>query len=130
VVADVADVDAAGPASGVVVDVDPRTRGAALLDLGTDHERQRAIETLVAEIRINDQGQVIPVFKIPNADTIDVTSGNAATTTEPTTGLRNGAVGGPPGLEPRTCAAVLDLGGRDIEGPPLSLTSPGSADGA
>ncbi|GIE95815.1 hypothetical protein Ari01nite_32800 [Paractinoplanes rishiriensis] len=76
---------------------------------GTDHERKRAIETLVAEIRINEKGEVIPVFKIPNADTIDVTSGTTATTTEPTTGLRNGEVGGAEGTrtpDPHTASVV------------------------
>ncbi len=66
---------------------------------GTSGERKRAIEALVAEIRINENGEVISVFKTSNAGTpaggvTDDTG--AATTTEPTD-LRNGEVGGPPG---------------------------------
>jgi site-specific DNA recombinase len=68
---------------------------------GTDAQRKRAIAALVAEVRINQKGQVIPVFRIPDGSTISTTSGDtAATTTEPT-GLRNGEVGGAGGTRTR-----------------------------
>jgi site-specific DNA recombinase len=64
---------------------------------GTSGERKRAIEALVAEVRITDEG-VIPVFKIPGPDGIVLDGAAPARTT----GSRNGAVGGPLGvlLEP------------------------------
>ena len=61
---------------------------------GTSGERKRAIESLVHEIRINEQGEVIPVFKIPGPDGGIVLDDAAPAST---TGSRNGAVGGPPG---------------------------------
>ncbi len=71
----------------------------AVMSHGTSGERKRAIEALVAEILINEKGEVIPVFKIPNAGTaagvVPDDTGTATTTTP--TGLRNGEVGGPPG---------------------------------
>ncbi|MBT8224108.1 MAG: recombinase family protein [Dactylosporangium sp.] len=68
---------------------------------GSPTERKRAIEALIAEVRITRQGEVIPVFKIPTCDSADtmtrVNDAGAAETTTPTTGSRNGKGGGPPG---------------------------------
>ncbi|GAA4715004.1 hypothetical protein Prum_039210 [Phytohabitans rumicis] len=64
---------------------------------GTSGERKRAIEALVAEIRINQEGRVIPIFKIPGQDAgIVIDDAGIRTATQPT-GVRNGEVGGPPG---------------------------------
>ena len=57
---------------------------------GTSGERKRAIEALIHEIRITDQG-IIPVFKIPSGEP----------TTPGTSGSRNGAVGGAGGTRTR-----------------------------
>jgi site-specific DNA recombinase len=60
---------------------------------GTSGERKRAIEALVAEIRITQEGKVIPMFKIPTKrHAIHVPESTASTTTP---GSRNGQVGGP-----------------------------------
>jgi site-specific DNA recombinase len=58
-------------------------------------ERKRAIEALIAEIRINQQGEVIPVFRITNeeAGIVDHDAGSRPTLA----GSRNGEVGAPPG---------------------------------
>jgi site-specific DNA recombinase len=61
---------------------------------GTDAQRKRAIAALVAEVRINQKGQVTPVFRIPDGSTISTTSGDIAATTTELTGLRNSEVGG------------------------------------
>src|SRR5262249_14949178 len=61
---------------------------------GETVSRSRAYVGYVHEIRISDQGDVIPVFKIPGrggALVIDDAAQAAITT-----GSRNGAVGGPP----------------------------------
>ncbi len=70
---------------------------------GTSGERKRAIEALAAEIRINEKGDVIPVFKIPNAGTAAgvVTDDTGTATTTTPTGLRNGEVGGAGGTRTR-----------------------------
>ena len=65
---------------------------AYALTQGSSGERKRAIEALIHEIRINDQGEVTPVFKIPGpAGALVINDAAQATTT----GSHNGAVGGP-----------------------------------
>jgi site-specific DNA recombinase len=71
---------------------------AHALTQGSSGERKRAIEALIHEIRINDQGEVIPVFKIPATGGGIVIDDTAAVTT---TGSRNGAVGGAGGTRTR-----------------------------
>ena len=66
---------------------------------GTSGERKRAIEALVHEIHINDQGEVIPVFKILGSGG-GIVINDAAPTTG-TTGSCNGAVGGAGGTRTR-----------------------------
>ncbi|MBT8227425.1 MAG: recombinase family protein [Dactylosporangium sp.] len=56
-----------------------------LVAAGTSAERKRAIEALVAEIRINQKGEVIPVFRIPTNSTGAVMDDDA--------GSRNGEDG-------------------------------------
>ncbi len=67
-----------------------------IMSHGTSGERKRAIEALVSEIRITKKGEMIPVFKIPNAGTAAgvITDDTGAATTTTPTGLRNGEVGG------------------------------------
>jgi site-specific DNA recombinase len=65
---------------------------AHALTEGTPGERKRAIEALIHEIRINDEGEVIPVFKIPGPGGALVIDDAAQATI--TSGSRNGAVGG------------------------------------
>ena len=77
-----------------------RSHLGQVLATGTSGERKRAIEALIAEVRINQQGEVIPVFKIPNGTTgiVGDDAGHPATVR---TGSRNGAVGGAGGTRTR-----------------------------
>jgi hypothetical protein len=68
---------------------------AKIITHGTPGERERVVEALIHEIRITENGQVIPVFKIPGQRTLPATQ-----TSEPTAvaaGSHNGEVGAPSG---------------------------------
>jgi len=71
-----------------------RTYLRDLITTGSPGERKRAIEALIHEIRITDDGNVIPVFKIPTThDQL-----RPPKQREPTTvvvGSRNASIGGP-----------------------------------
>jgi hypothetical protein len=88
---------------------------------GTSGERKRAIEALVAEIRINQEGRVTPIFKIPGLDAgIVIDDAGIRTATQPT-GVRNGEVGGVGGTRTRTGTDLNRL-------PPANwATTPGPA---
>lgn len=77
---------------------------AHALDHGTPGERKRLIHALVHEIRITNQGDLIPVFKIPGPGTIPEprnTPREETTMTTTATGSRNGADGGAGGTRTR-----------------------------
>ena len=83
------------PSPAVITQV--RTYLAGTIATGTSGERKRAIEALVAEVRITDQG-LIPVFKIPGPRGI---AADMTTTSTSDDGSRNGAVGGAGGTRTR-----------------------------
>jgi site-specific DNA recombinase len=71
-----------------------RTHLRDLITNGSPGERKRAIEALIHEVRLTEEGSVIPVFKIPTSQTLLIPQNQR----EPMTmviGSRNGAVGGP-----------------------------------
>jgi site-specific DNA recombinase len=67
---------------------------------GEPGERKRAIEALIHEVRITGDGQVVPVFKIPNRRTLSVTNQHEPATTA--AGSRNGEGGAEGGTRTRT----------------------------
>lgn len=72
---------------------------------GSSGERKRAIEALIHEIRINNEGEIIPVFKIPGPGGALVLDDAAPATVS--TGSRNGANGGPADV-------LLETGGPSV----------------
>lgn len=66
---------------------------------GSTTERKAAIETVIAEVQLTDQG-VVPVFKIPT-DTAMPPPETDGGHLRSTTGSHNGAVGGAGGTRTR-----------------------------
>jgi site-specific DNA recombinase len=64
-----------------------------LITTGTPGERKRAIKALIHEVRLTEEGTVIPVFKIPTSHT-PLMPPNQREPVTVVTGSRNGAVGG------------------------------------
>ena len=101
--ADSMDREPAPPLPGTIKRL--QTYLADTISSGTPAERKAAIEALVAEIRITDEG-VIPVFRIPAPDTPTSSDGassdgaSAADTTGPVRAMVRSV--GRLGLEPRT----------------------------
>jgi site-specific DNA recombinase len=79
---------------------------------GTSGERKRAIEALVAEIRITQEGRVIPMFRIPTRrHEIHIPEFTASTTAP---GSRNGEVGGPTGTRTGPHAPPMAHPAKDL----------------
>jgi site-specific DNA recombinase len=96
-----------------------------MIAAGSPGERKRAIEALIHEIRLTDDGDVIPVFKIPGQRTLNVADQSEPAVTIVTAGSRNGAVGALSGTRtpnPLICSRALcvrshGLASRDGIGP-------------
>ncbi|MFC8846750.1 MULTISPECIES: hypothetical protein [unclassified Micromonospora] len=71
-----------------------------IMTSGTPTERKAAIETLIAEVRLTDQG-IVPVFKIPTDTTMPPPDPDGGTHDEPPVRTMVRSVGRL-GLEPRT----------------------------
>jgi hypothetical protein len=84
------DTEPTQPAPGVIEQLQAYLADA--LTTGAPTERKAAIETLIAEIRITDQG-VIPVFRIPTSPP-PPSSHDETPATATDNGSHNGEVGG------------------------------------
>ena len=78
------------------------TPSGDLLASGSDTERKAAIETLIAEVQLTDQG-VVPVFKIPTDTTMPPPETDGGTSGVPPVRTMVRSVE-PRGLEPLTPA--------------------------
>ena len=74
---------------------------------GTSAERKATVEQLIAEIRLNEDNHVIPVFRIPGPDD---TAGTTTEADEPETVRAIPHLVDRPGLEPASPQHVLRLG--------------------
>lgn len=68
-----------------------------MITAGSPGERKRAIEALIHEIRLTDDGNVTPVFKIPGQRTLNAADQSEPAATIVTAGSHNAAVGAPSG---------------------------------
>ena len=86
----------APPAPGTITMI--RDYLSTIMASGSDTERKAAIETLIAEVQLTDQG-VVPVFKIPTDTTMPPPDPDGGASEEPLVRTMVRSVG-PAGLEP------------------------------
>jgi hypothetical protein len=92
---------------------------STIMASGSDTERKAAIETLIAEVQLTDQG-VVPVFKIPTDTTMPPPDPDGGTSEESPVRTMVRSVGRR-GLEPRTYglkvhSSAIELAARGCQG--------------